>query len=171
MSIKISPLHGCPYLAPVVAQWHFDEWGHLYPGGTVHGWLDHVRTRMNTDRIPMTVVALDDRDEPIGTAALTEHDMETHPELSPWLGGVYVIPTARRCGVASALVRYLMGSAANLGIRDLYLHTSGANGLYRRLGWRALSRELYMGEDVTVMTCQPSNTPCERSGFAGRSTP
>jgi GNAT superfamily N-acetyltransferase len=58
---------------------------------------------MNADRIPMTIIALDDG-EPIGTAALTDHDMETHRELSPWLGGVYVVPAARGRGVARALV-------------------------------------------------------------------
>jgi hypothetical protein len=66
-----------------------------YPGGTVDGWLDHIRTRMNRDRIPTAVVALDEVAAPVGTAALTEHDMETHRELSPWLGGVYVIPASR----------------------------------------------------------------------------
>jgi GNAT superfamily N-acetyltransferase len=94
-----------------VAQWHFGEWGHHYPGGTVDAWLDHIRTRMNADRIPMTVVALDEG-EPIGTAALTERDMETHRELSPWLGGVYVVPSARGRGVARALVRDVIDRAA-----------------------------------------------------------
>lgn len=169
--MRISPLADCPHLAPVVAQWHFDEWGHLYRGGTVDGWLDHIRTRINADRIPMTVVALDDDGQPVGTAALTEHDMETHRELSPWLGGVYVVPRARRRGVASALVRDLMGRAADFEIRDLYLYTSGAEGLYRKLDWRVLSREPYMGREVTIMTSTPSSRPLERSGCAGRSTP
>jgi GNAT superfamily N-acetyltransferase len=88
---------------------------------------------MNADRIPMTVVALDDEGEPVGTAALTEHDRETHPELSPWLGGVYVIPPARRSGVARALVRHVMARAADFRIRDLYLYTNGAEGLYQKL--------------------------------------
>src|SRR5438105_3554758 len=43
--MTILPLVDRPDLATVVAQWHFDEWGHLYPGGTVDGWLDHIRTR------------------------------------------------------------------------------------------------------------------------------
>ena len=149
--MTILPLVDRPDLATVVAQWHFDEWGHLYPGGTVDGWLDHIRKRMNTDRIPMTVIALDDRGQPIGTAALVEHDMDTHRELSPWLGGVYVVPTARGRGVARAVVSHVIKCAGDLGIQDLYLYTNRAEGLYRRLGWRPLSREPYMGRNVTLM--------------------
>lgn len=166
-SVKISSLADCPHLAPVIAQWHCGEWGHLYPGGTVDGWLRHIRTRMNADRIPITVVALDGAREPVGTAALTEHDMETHRELSPWLGGVYVIPPARRRGVASALVRDLMGRAADFGIRTLHLYTNGAEGLYQKLDWRVLSREPYMGREVTIMTSTPSTRRLEQQvGFA-----
>jgi len=72
--LTIIPLAECPLLAPVVARWHFGEWGHFYPGGTVDGRLDHIQTRMNRDRIPMTVVALDG-EEPLGAGALVEHDM------------------------------------------------------------------------------------------------
>ena len=171
--MNINPLADCPQFASLVAQWHFGEWGHLYPGGTVDGWLDHIRTRMHVDRIPTTVVALNDRGEPVGTAALTEHDMETHPELSPWFGGLYVIPTARRRGVASVLIRHLMGRAADFGIPDLYLYTNSAEELYRKLDWRLLSREPYMGREVALMTTRPSNRPLEPSaGFAaGGSTP
>lgn len=110
--MKISPLAKCPHLAQLLARWHFAEWGHLYPGGTVAGWLDHIRTRMNADRIPLTIIALDDREQPVGTAAITAHDMETHPELSPWLGGVYVVPAQRGRGVAIALIRDLIRRAA-----------------------------------------------------------
>ena len=169
--MKISPLADYPRFAPLIAQWHFGEWGHLYPGGTVDGWLDHIRTRIHVDRIPMTVVALDDRDEPIGAAALIEHDMETQPELSPWLGGLYVIPTARRRGVANALIRHLMGCAADFGIRDLYLYTNSAEALYRKLDWRLLSREPYMGQEVALMTTRPSNRPLELPvAFGARSS-
>jgi len=110
----------------------------------------------------MTVVVLDPIRDPIGTAALTEHDMKTHPELTPWLGGVYVVPVARRRGVASALVRHLMVRVAALGIRDLYLYTNGAEGLYQRLGWRPVSREPYMRREVTIMASTPRALPAQR---------
>jgi hypothetical protein len=85
--MTIIPLAHRPDLAAVVAQWHFDEWGNLYPGGTVNGWLDHIRTRMNADRIPMTIIAQDDRGEPIGTAARGSESRENENnkiELISW---------------------------------------------------------------------------------------
>jgi len=42
---------------------------------------------MNAHHIAMTVVALDPRGDPIGTAALTEHDMETHRDLGLYTNG------------------------------------------------------------------------------------
>ena len=70
--------------------------------------------------------------------------------------------SARRRGVASALVRDLMGRAADFGIRDLYLYTNGAEGLYQKLDWRVLLREPYMGREVTIMTSRLSNGPVDR---------
>ena len=37
VNMTIIPLADRPDLATVVAEWHFDEWGHLYPGGTFDG--------------------------------------------------------------------------------------------------------------------------------------
>jgi len=84
-----------------------------------------------------------DGDEPLGTGALVERDMETHPELSPWLGGVYVTPIARRRGVASAIVPHVMGCAVDFGMRDLYLYTASAERLYGKLDWRRLEITFY----------------------------
>ena len=64
---------------------------------------------------------------------------------------MYVIPSARGRGVARALVRDVMDRAAAFGIPVLYLYTNGAEGLYQKLDWRILSREPYMGRDVTIM--------------------
>jgi hypothetical protein len=50
-----------------------------------------------------------------------------------------------------------MARAADFGIRDLYLYTNGAEGLYQKLDWRVLSREPYMGREVTIMTSTRSN--------------
>ena len=79
--------------------------------------------------------------------------METHPELSPWLSGVYVSLAWRGRGVGTALVRAATQRAASLGVRRLYLYTERAPQFYERLSWRELSRELYHGLPVIVMKC------------------
>ncbi|MCA1725614.1 MAG: GNAT family N-acetyltransferase [Thermomicrobia bacterium] len=98
-----------------------------------------------------TCAALDG-DAPLGTASLVGHDMSTHRELSPWLASVYVTPAARGRGVASALVRHAVGQAAAMGVTRLFLFTPDAQGLYEKLGWRALATEHFQGHPVTIMT-------------------
>lgn len=142
-----------PDLIDTVARWHFDEWGHHDPGGSVQSWADHLRRRTNRDRIPATYIALngDGEDELCGTVLLVQHDMSTHPELSPWVGGVYVNPAHRGKGIASALVRHAVQQATTMGVTRLYLFTESARGLYEKLGWQAIVEEEYQGEPVTIM--------------------
>jgi GNAT superfamily N-acetyltransferase len=78
-------------------------------------------------------------------------DMDTHPELSPWLGGVFVLPEYRRRGIGSALIRHSISQAGALGFSHLYLYTNGAERVYERLGWEEWRREAYEGRMVTVM--------------------
>ncbi|MGI8687522.1 MAG: GNAT family N-acetyltransferase [Thermomicrobiales bacterium] len=133
-----------------VARWQWGEWGHLDPDDSLATRITSIRDQTDPTRIPTTYIALDD-DEPLGTASLVKHDMSTHRELSPWLASVYVIPTARGRGVASALVRRAVGQAAAMSIARLYLFTPDARGLYEKLGWRAFATEHFEGHPVTIM--------------------
>jgi len=74
--------------------------------------------------------------------------------LTPWIKGLYVIPSARRKGVGGLLVRRSEAWAASLGHEAVYLYTergSAAQALYERLGWRAIDAARYDGIAVTVM--------------------
>ena len=132
-----------PTLLATVASWHWNEWGHHDPGGSLEAWEAGLHER--------TVLVGRLRGEPVGSAVLIEHDMATHPELRPWLGGLFVLPGFRRRGIASALCRAAVDVAATRGEVELYLHTNGAEPLYESLGWAAIGREFYEGETVTVM--------------------
>jgi GNAT superfamily N-acetyltransferase len=101
----------------------------------------------------MVVVAVRG-DELCGSAMLVAQDMETRPDLTPWLAGVYVTPPYRRRGLGSALVERIVSEAASLRVPTLFLYTSGAESLYARLGWTVLDRCKYRGIDVTVMAKQ-----------------
>ena len=137
-----------------VAQWLHDEWGHLRPTETVNDRVARVERACGHHQIPTSFVAVDGQ-QPLGCASLIEHDMLTHPELSPWLAGVFVPRQHRRRGIGTALVERVVQEARALEVSRLYLYTPGTGALYRGLGWsvveRTFYRELWGETEVTIM--------------------
>jgi GNAT superfamily N-acetyltransferase len=151
--VRIESLADHLDLVETVARWHWDAWGHEDPGASLASWTAGMRARANRDRIPMTYVALDGA-ELVGTASLIAHEMVTHPEWSPWLGGVYVRHDRRGEGIGSALVREAVRAAAAMNEPRLYLSTESARGFYEKLGWRAIAVEEHAGQPVTIMVIE-----------------
>jgi GNAT superfamily N-acetyltransferase len=156
------PIWECPELITVVAQWLFDEWGHIEPDGS----LDHLVAGLrhqaaSPDAIATTFVALDGT-LPVGMAGVVEQTAEVYRasprqrDLSPWLGSVYVPPEHRGRGIASALVRHAMAHVWARGISRFYLFTDGAQGLYERCGWQAIGVDRYAGRSMTIMAVDVS---------------
>lgn len=131
-------------LLDTICEWHRQEWG--------DEWAEQVRHSINKNALPTIYVAIEN-DVPIGTAMLVNEDMLTHPEISPWLGGVFVRPEHRGRGIATALSRHAMNEAARLGVNRLWLYTVAARPLYERLGWVYQKEEDYLGEQATIMKC------------------
>ncbi len=149
--VRIESIAEHPGLIETVARWQFGEWGHLEPGDSLEARIAYLtRQAANPGRIPATFIALEGN-EPLGSASVVESDMDTHPELTPWLASVYVKPEARGRGVGRALVRRVMDEVAALGIARLYLFTEDARGLYEQLGWHEIGAENFQGIDVTIM--------------------
>lgn len=149
--MKIVPLAERPDLTPLVAAWGFGEWGHLNPAETLaerEAWTR--RETLNTERAPLTFVALNGQGRAIGTAALLFDDLVGDPR-NPWLASVYVPPERRGQGIASALVRTVEDAARRFGYRQLYLFTSTAPKLYASLGWRPLETTTYRGDEIQIM--------------------
>lgn len=137
-------------LVDTIARWHWDEWGHVDPEGSVESWAKGLRERTNRDRVPTTFVALEG-DELLGSATLVDNDMSTRPDLWPWVAGVYVKPERRGQGVGSDLMRHVVRKAAQMGIKKLYLYTGSAREFYERLGWRFVAEEPYEGNIASIM--------------------
>ncbi|HEY6785841.1 MAG TPA: GNAT family N-acetyltransferase, partial [Trebonia sp.] len=151
----MAPLSNHPELIPVVAEWHFREWGHTDPGGSLEGWAAGLARQAGADQIPGTLIALVNG-SPAGVVCLVAQDMpgyEPATAFSPWIKGLYVAPSQRRRGVGGILMRRCAAWAASLGHQVLYLYTgrdSAAQALYERLGWQAIDAAYYDGIDVTV---------------------
>jgi GNAT superfamily N-acetyltransferase len=151
MEVTIDSIAAHLDLVPVVSRWHYEEWGHLDPAGSLESWTEGLAERTHADRIPTMLVAFDGS-VPVGSSVLVEHDMDTRLDLTPWLAGVFVLPSHRRRGIASRLVSHAMSKAREFGVETLYLYTRSKQPLYAGLGWDPIGREHYEGRWVTLMS-------------------
>lgn len=148
--MRIEYLSDHPEVIPTLASWHHKQFGYLNPGGSLEQVKVHLRSHTGRCQIPTTLVMLEDS-ELLGSASLVASDMDTHPELGPWLASVYVAPAYRRQGIGSALVERIMEEARALGEDALYLYTPDKEAFYRRRGWTVVGHEHYRDTDVAVM--------------------
>jgi GNAT superfamily N-acetyltransferase len=156
MDITIEALSLHRELVPVVAQWHFSEWGHTDPGGSAAGWAAGLARQAGADQVPGTLIALSGG-RPVGVVCLVAQDMPGYgmaTGLTPWIKGLYVPGSARRQGVGALLTRRCEAWARALGHADLYLYTergSAAQAMYAGLGWQVIDVGRYDGIAVAVM--------------------
>ena len=78
-------------------------------------------------------------------------DLDSRPDLSPWLGGLYVEPAFRGRGHAARLVCEVEEAARAASVSTLWLYTLNAEALYLRLGWQHAGVEQEDGRDVLLM--------------------
>jgi GNAT superfamily N-acetyltransferase len=187
-NIAIDYLANRPGLVDELARLSWKEWQEVYEQRkqTLEDSLKNYRDRMNTDRLPLTLVAVraglavnsreldfqierpaslatlasvgDSRRKvwrpmpnAIGMVSLKFHDMDTRPDLDPWLGGLLVLPEWRNRGVGTMLMHRATEEARRLNISRLYLWTHSAEGLYHKLGWQVVERTNYFGKEAVVM--------------------
>ena len=125
----------------VVAGWFMEQWG---PDSVEH-WLPLRGGMLQHGVLPAAFVAVEG-EELLGTASLVAAGPQDLPHYSPWLASLYVPPTARRRGVAAALLRRVELEARILGFTRLYFKAAGPVEPYQALGWRWIGSTIAGGE-------------------------
>jgi N-acetylglutamate synthase-like GNAT family acetyltransferase len=149
--MQIEYLADRPEFVETIAGWIYGEWPEEFAKVGFQAWLIEFGETVLRQGIPTTLVATEG-DELVGTASLIASDMPTQPGLWPWLASVYVVPSARQRGIASALVDRVESEAGNLGFDRLYLQTRDRADFYRRRGWQMRERTEFCGHDVSIMS-------------------
>jgi GNAT superfamily N-acetyltransferase len=136
-------------LVPVVAKWAHEEfWSRT--GKSLEETQRLFTPLPRSTWLPGTFVLLDGN-TPVGTASAVEHDLESRPELTPWLAALVVDRAMRGRGHSRRLVRFIERYARDNGVDTLWLFTWSAQGLYTKLGWRPIERLEQNGREVVVM--------------------
>lgn len=139
MDHRIVAVSDHPEFAPVVGAWLIDAFGN--PNGRT---ADEMTALILTPPVgPEETFILLDRDRPVGTASLVHTDLETRPELTPWLAGMFVQPASRGRGYGTALVRQVETFASAASVPSLWIYTWTVEPLYARLGWRRVGLEAH----------------------------
>jgi GNAT superfamily N-acetyltransferase len=150
MSTTIVSTRDRPDLVPVTACWRWDAF-FRETGKPFDQLLQSAqRTAATAWPIPRTFVLLANG-EPVGTASLTEHDLDERPDLTPWLAGVFVAPHARGRGYAAQLIAAAEQTARVASISTLWLYTSTAERIYARAGWQTVETVQHDGKPFSLM--------------------
>ena len=148
MSHRIATVSDRPDLAPLVAHWRVEAF-FQEPGGYT---VEEMTALILAPPVgPKETFVAFDRDQPVGTAGLVHGDLDTRPDLTPWLAGVFVQPAFRGRGHATALIRRAEAFAAAASVQVLWLYTWTAEPFYARLGWQRAGVEREDGHDVVLM--------------------
>lgn len=148
--MRIIDLRQAPEHREALALWHFQEWGYLNPGKSLEDYQRSFDVYFGEQSIPTMLIAVEGN-QLLGSSSLIVSDMDTHPELSPWLANVFVAPEQRGKGIGGNLIQAIMNMASDLPLEHLYLFTPDQENLYARMGWQLLQRESYHGARVSIM--------------------
>lgn len=148
--MEILPLADKKEFIAELAELHHAEWKHLNPSLTLEGRAAAIAEAAGREGIPSIFIGVFGN-QLVGSAALVESDMDTKPDLTPWLAAVYVKEAFRHQGVATDLIARCEAEAACSNAKTWYLYTESASRLYEKLGWLHLERCDYKGVTVDVM--------------------
>lgn len=152
--VRIDLLADHPEALATLAAPIWAHWRHVLPEDTCIAHREaKLRAHMQRRQLPLALVAHEDGIF-LGTAAIRSHDLDDRPDLTPWLGGVFVLPEHRGKGIASALCLAIKLRAHAMGLSQLYLFTPDQQGLYERLGWRHVSLAQWRGLAGCIMVAE-----------------
>jgi len=137
------------------ARWLNEEWGREL-GFSVGETLDWCLEVVASDREALFGAVR--RGALIGVALLVKCDLESEPELSPWLSGLYVAPPYRGHGIGAMLMVQVEKTARQVGHPDLSLYClkGPLEGYYAGLGWR-LEKQTLVDRQPAVVMRKPLN--------------
>ncbi len=149
--IKIQDLSSQIDVIPLLAQWHFKQWGDLTGASTESDYEALLFRNVSTRNLPLTLIAVSGK-RLLGSVNIVDCDMAIRSELKPWLAQLYVALPERHRGTGSMLVHAAIERSRKLGFRRLYLYTSGTLPVfYERIGWTRRETVNYKDKARIVM--------------------
>jgi GNAT superfamily N-acetyltransferase len=129
----------------------FDLWGPLTGHDCPASYQAFLEQAAGSRALPRVLVARLDTIL-LGSVNLLANEMAVRPQLTPWLGQLFVPESHRAKGIGTRLLDAAISYVESLGYRQLFLFTSGTlPGYYRKRGWTDIEDVTYLGKARTIM--------------------
>lgn len=119
----------------ILCNWQYNWWGIIDNYSYEHV-VRYMENSMCSDKIPQTYVAFIDN-IPVGMYQIQIHDLDTRPDIYPWLANLYVDEKYRGCGVCKEMIEHAKTVLKSLNIKEIFIYTKHT-GLYEKYGWKFL---------------------------------
>lgn len=131
-----------------ICDWNYNWWGKRDNNSIeqVRCYMEHSLCK---NRVPQIFVAIENN-EPVGMYQFAmSDDLDTRPDIYPWLVNVYVDEKYRGRGICKELMNTVRENARKLNLDELYLYTKHV-GLYEKYGWEFVEEVQTFREDSPV---------------------
>lgn len=134
--MRIDDVRQCPELAETAIDRIWRAWW-KDTSFAVEQIRDPVEAMLRSpDALPCCLIAHVDS-EFLGTVSVIASDVEARPELSPWVAALWVEPSHRRSGIATALLEAAVSRAFAQGFDRIFLHSAEQRRpFYEARGWQ-----------------------------------
>ncbi|MEZ5814377.1 MAG: GNAT family N-acetyltransferase [Alphaproteobacteria bacterium] len=139
MNFETLNLRERPEFAETCAAWVYGEWGCQRAESCFQKVLTYLNSAGPDSDLLECRIAVNGA-KPLGMACLKRVEHPDRPDLSPWLGSVYVHPLFRGRKISYNLIADIERQAAEVyGYRECHLQTAIPK-FYERLGWAVIDR-------------------------------
>ncbi|CTQ55268.1 Acetyltransferase (GNAT) family protein [Roseibium album] len=136
VAIRTVHLEDLPSAVEQIQKWYLHEWPAWYgPGGPGDAQSDLVNCVSTPGKLPKCLVAIDDRDQLLGTASLKFKSPGSDQYPGAWLTALLVPSKHRGSGIGTALVAAAECEAKHLTFSSIHASTTTAHSLLKRNGW------------------------------------
>jgi GNAT superfamily N-acetyltransferase len=148
--LKVERLNASSSHVNRIARWLNEEWG-LERGFSLAATLEWCLEASDAPREALFGALVEDA--LVGAVLLVENDLETEPDMTPWLSGLYVAREHRRHTIGARLVDAVEDAARAQGHPWLYLYCRAGplEGYYADLGWRSVKAIQVDGKPCVIM--------------------
>jgi len=136
---EIKYLADCPQHFKACAAWLYGRWGVQAGSGSLERAFEIFQNGSQKDNLPLTLVVINtETNLPVAMGSLWEKDGPEWPNKTPWIASIYTLENYRGLGLAKQVVERLEQEAQRLGFSEIYLHSSSAVDLYKKIGYTEL---------------------------------